>query len=45
MPTSVRMTRSATQAARQIARPVSSITGRKPVTRATNGKNYFLISD
>ncbi|XP_073067313.1 disks large-associated protein 5 [Manis javanica] len=36
IPTSVRMTRSATQAAKQIARPVSSTTGRKPVTRATN---------
>ncbi|XP_016000374.2 disks large-associated protein 5 isoform X1 [Rousettus aegyptiacus] len=36
MPTSVRMTRSATQAAKQIARTVSSTTTRKPVTRATN---------
>lgn len=45
MPTSLRMTRSATQAAKQIARTVSSTTTRKPVTRATNGKNYFLNSD
>ncbi|XP_039722495.1 disks large-associated protein 5 isoform X1 [Pteropus medius] len=36
MPTVVRMTRSATQAAKQIARTVSSTTTRKPVTRATN---------
>ncbi|KAB1277641.1 Disks large-associated protein 5 [Camelus dromedarius] len=33
----VRMTRSATQAAKQMARTVSSTTARKPVTRATNG--------
>ncbi|KAG8511697.1 Disks large-associated protein 5 [Galemys pyrenaicus] len=36
MPTSVRMTRSATQAAMQIVKTVSSTTIRKPVTRATN---------
>ncbi|XP_070275419.1 disks large-associated protein 5 isoform X1 [Myotis yumanensis] len=35
MPTSIRMTRSATLAAKQMARTVSSTT-RKPVTRATN---------
>ncbi|VCX42586.1 unnamed protein product [Gulo gulo] len=36
MTTSVRMTRSATQAAKQIARTVSSTTTEKPVTRAAN---------
>ncbi|CAK6432055.1 unnamed protein product [Pipistrellus nathusii] len=36
MPTSIRMTRSATLAAKQMARTVSSATARKPVTRATN---------
>ncbi|XP_045422660.1 disks large-associated protein 5 isoform X2 [Lemur catta] len=36
VPTSVRMTRSATQAAKQIAGTVSSTTARKPVSRATN---------
>lgn len=36
MPTSIRMTRSATLAAKQMARTVSSTTTRKPVTRATN---------
>ncbi|KAF6351115.1 DLG associated protein 5 [Rhinolophus ferrumequinum] len=36
MSTSVRMTRSATQTAKQIARTVSSTTTRKPVTRAPN---------
>ncbi|XP_021565211.1 disks large-associated protein 5 [Carlito syrichta] len=34
--TSMRMTRSATQAAKQMARTVSSATARKPVTRATD---------
>ncbi|XP_047594705.1 disks large-associated protein 5 [Lutra lutra] len=36
MTTSMRMTRSATQAAKQIARTVSSTTTEKPVARATN---------
>ncbi|XP_013971390.1 disks large-associated protein 5 [Canis lupus familiaris] len=36
MTTSVRLTRSATQAAKQIARTVSSTTARKPIIRATN---------
>ncbi|XP_027785365.2 disks large-associated protein 5 isoform X1 [Marmota flaviventris] len=36
MPTSVRMTRSATQTTTQIVRTVSTNTTRKPVTRATN---------
>uniref|UniRef100_A0A2I3I098 DLG associated protein 5 n=1 Tax=Nomascus leucogenys TaxID=61853 RepID=A0A2I3I098_NOMLE len=36
MPTSLRMTRSATQAAKQVPRTVSSTTARKPVTRAAN---------
>ncbi|XP_028363458.1 disks large-associated protein 5 isoform X1 [Phyllostomus discolor] len=36
MPTSVRVTRSATLAAKQTARPISSTTARKPVTRATD---------
>uniref|UniRef100_A0A452UMV4 DLG associated protein 5 n=1 Tax=Ursus maritimus TaxID=29073 RepID=A0A452UMV4_URSMA len=36
MTTSVRMTRSATQAAKQIARTVSSTTTEKPITRATH---------
>uniref|UniRef100_G3UN02 DLG associated protein 5 n=1 Tax=Loxodonta africana TaxID=9785 RepID=G3UN02_LOXAF len=37
VPASVRMTRSATQAANQIARIVSSTTIRKPASRVTNG--------
>ncbi|XP_004682150.1 PREDICTED: disks large-associated protein 5 [Condylura cristata] len=36
VPTSMRMTRSATQAAMQIVKTVTSTTARKPVTRATN---------
>uniref|UniRef100_A0A1D5QL16 DLG associated protein 5 n=1 Tax=Macaca mulatta TaxID=9544 RepID=A0A1D5QL16_MACMU len=36
MPMSLRMTRSATQAAKQVPRMVSSTTARKPVTRAAN---------
>lgn len=36
MPMSLRMTRSATQAAKQVPRTVSSTTARKPVTRAAN---------
>ncbi|XP_045666482.1 disks large-associated protein 5 isoform X1 [Ursus americanus] len=36
MTTSVRMTRSATQAAKQVARTVSSTTTEKPITRATH---------
>ncbi|KAJ8788386.1 hypothetical protein J1605_000442 [Eschrichtius robustus] len=37
----VRMTRSATQAAKQIARTVPPTTARKPVTRATNAKDLI----
>ncbi|XP_006864707.1 PREDICTED: disks large-associated protein 5 [Chrysochloris asiatica] len=37
VPTAVRMTRSATQAANQVGRAVSSTTIRKPVSRATKG--------
>nr|XP_012306427.1 disks large-associated protein 5 [Aotus nancymaae]XP_012306429.1 disks large-associated protein 5 [Aotus nancymaae] len=36
MPTSLRVTRSATEAAKQVPRTVSSTTARKPVTRAAN---------
>ncbi|XP_011817369.1 PREDICTED: disks large-associated protein 5 [Colobus angolensis palliatus] len=36
MPMSLRMTRSATQAAKQVPRTVSSTTARKPVTRVAN---------
>lgn len=36
MPMSLRMTRSVTQAAKQVPRTVSSTTARKPVTRAAN---------
>ncbi|XP_053450129.1 disks large-associated protein 5 [Nycticebus coucang] len=43
-PTSVRMTRSASQAAKQVAGAVSSSTARKPFSRATGGNNSFLIS-
>lgn len=41
----VRMTRSSTQAAKQIFKEVPSTAARKLETRAINGKNNFLISD